>query len=104
MNINALKTREACPPGEARGWAVRKASRLALALIFFLGLAARCPAQTGTQHEYELKAGVLYHIIEYVEWPSGALSNNPPAIQIGLLGELPFADALEVLNGKTVQG
>jgi hypothetical protein len=60
--------------------------------------------QTGTQHEYELKAGVLYHIIQYVEWPQGALSNNPPTIQIGLVGELPFADALEVLNGKIIQG
>ena len=24
---------------------------------------APCSGQTGTQHEYELKAGVLYHII-----------------------------------------
>ena len=61
-------------------------------------------AQTGTQHEYELKAGVLYHIIEYVEWPKSALSNNPPAIEIGLVGQLPFAEALEVLSGKSVQG
>ena len=78
---------------------------MACAASLFLAWAATpCAAQTGNQHEYELKAGVLYHIIEYVEWPKGSLSNNPPAIQIGLLGELPFADALEVLNGKTVQG
>lgn len=70
-----------------------------------LGLTAfNAAAQTGTQHEYELKAGVLYHIIEYVEWPKSVLSNNPPAIEIGLVGQIPFAEALEVLSGKTVQG
>ena len=74
-----------------------------LLLACFLGWpATRVAAQTGTQHEYELKAGFLYNIIRYVEWPSDALSNNPPAIQIGLLGQIPFADALEV--GSTDMG
>jgi len=72
--------------------------------LFFGWVPTPCAAQTGTQHEYELKAGVLFHIIEYVQWPTTSLSNNPTAIQIGLLGEIPFADALEVLNGKTIQG
>lgn len=79
--------------------------RWACVASLLLGRAATpCEAQTGTQHEYELKAGVLYHIIEYVEWPAGALSNDSPAIRIGLVGQIPFADALEVLNGKTIQG
>ena len=65
---------------------------------------APCYAQTGTQHEYELKAGVLFHIIEYVEWPKDSLPDDRPAIQIGLLGQTPFPEALEVLDGKTVQG
>lgn len=72
--------------------------------LLLLWAATPGAAQTASQHEYELKAGVLYHIIEYVEWPKGALSNNPPAIQIGLIGQIPFADALEVLNGKVIQG
>jgi hypothetical protein len=76
---------------------------LLLGWVLVFGTAAGF-AQIGTQREYELKAGVLYHIIEYVEWPKGALSNTPPAIQIGLLGQIPFAEALEVLNGKTIQG
>jgi len=65
---------------------------------------ASSSAQTGTQHEYELKAGVLYRIIEYIEWPKEALSNNPGALQIGLIGQIPFADALELLSGKSIQG
>jgi len=71
-----------------------------------LGLGTmRSAAQAGAQHEYELKAGVLFRIIEYVEWPKEAMSNNPGALQIGLLGQIPFADVLlEVLNGKSIQG
>jgi hypothetical protein len=76
---------------------------LLLCLVAFATLSAL--GQTGTQREYELKAGVLYHIIEYVEWPAvTSPSNQPPPIQIGLLGDLPFAKALEVLDGKTLRG
>jgi len=82
-----------------------KARLLMLLLAGVLGWApGRLAAQTATEREYALKAGVLYHIIEYVEWPRDSLSNQPPAIQICLLGEIPFAEALEVLDGKTVQG
>jgi hypothetical protein len=77
----------------------------ALALFLLIGPGTcKSAAQTGTQHEYELKAGVLYHIIEYVQWPAEVVSNTPATLQIGLIGQIPFADALEVLNGKTIQG
>ena len=76
----------------------------ALLLVWLSCTFASANAQTGTQHEYELKAGVLYHIIEYVEWPAGSLPDNQPVIQIGLLGQIPFPEALEVLDGKTIQG
>jgi hypothetical protein len=64
----------------------------------------RCMAQSGSQREYELKAGLLYHIIGYVDWPEEGASNSSPTIQVGLIGQLPFADALEVLDGKTIKG
>ncbi len=77
---------------------------LVLALLSMLSWAnLRCAAQTGSAHEYALKAGVLFHIIEYVEWPGASTSSNAP-IQIGLLGQIPYAEALEVLDGKTIQG
>ena len=93
----------AARPGRRRSWG---RSTLTLApFVFWLSCTlAPCYGQTGTQHEYELKAGVLYHIIDYVEWPKGSRPDNPPAIQIGLLGQIPFPEALEVLAGKTVQG
>ena len=60
-------------------------------------------AQAGAEREYELKAAVLYHIIEYVEWPKDS-APEPGTTRIALLGQIPFAAALEVLNGKILQG
>ena len=86
----------------SRATGTRARNSLFTAALVFLGWGAY--AQTGTLHEYELKAGVLYHILEYVEWPAGSKTSNSPCIQIGLLGEIPFAEALGVLDGKTMQG
>jgi hypothetical protein len=87
-----------------RYWPIFESKRTAPLVLAVLLLATwRCLAQTGTQHEYELKAGVLYNIIKYIEWPSDSLSNTPPTLQIGLLGQIPFAEALEVLDGKSIQ-
>ena len=89
----------------AADWKVR-APRFRIAAFLFLLLHLSLPARADlpTQREYELKAAVLYHIIEYVEWPSDALTNQAGTLQLGLIGDIPFADAIEVLNGKTVQG
>jgi hypothetical protein len=82
----------------------QKLALVLAALVSVAGWKSPAHAQTGTQREYELKAGVLYHIIEYVQWPKMAQTNQPATIEIGLLGQIPFANALEVLNGKTLQG
>lgn len=71
---------------------------------FLLGCSVSVRAEEPTQREYELKAAVLYHIIEYVEWPTEALTNRASTLQLGLVGDIPFPGAIELLNGKTVQG
>jgi hypothetical protein len=46
--------------------------------------------------EYPVKAAFLYHVLEFVEWPSA-----PPAgrIVIGVLGRDPFGAALDTVIG-----
>src|SRR5690348_11574531 len=61
-------------------------------------------AEPAAVKEYELKAGVLYHVIKYVDWPGGQSTNQPARIQIGLLGQLPLGKAIEVLDGKRIEG
>jgi len=77
-------------------------------LLFWLGFTLGSLtgwAQTPTLREYELKAGVLFNIIKYVEWPADASSGpSSDTLEIGLLGDIPFPEALDVLDGKMVQG
>jgi len=47
---------------------------------------------------------VLFHVLEYVDWPADAFPNETAPLQIGLFGAIPFPEALEVLEGKSVQG
>lgn len=76
-------------------------------LLLWIGLACGVltgAAQTPTLREYELKAGVLYNIIKYVEWPADSPVGPSDTLEIGLLGNIPFPEALDVLDGKVVQG
>lgn len=76
-------------------------------LLLWIGLGCGLlngAAQTPTLREYELKAGVLFNIIKYVEWPADSPVGPSDTIEIGLLGTIPFPEALDVLDGKVVQG
>ena len=88
------------------GFLLRESRRLALVVLLFAWVSslASSRAETRSMHEYELKAGVLYRILEYVEWPADSLSSNSPTIQIGLLGTFPYLQAIKVLNDKMVRG
>jgi hypothetical protein len=85
------------------GWPVAVGRLAWLACGLASGLLARAD-HAATLHEYELKAGVLYNIIKYVEWPGEPAGATPATFEIALLGQIPFAEALSVLDGKTVQG
>ena len=50
--------------------------------------------------EDAVKAAFIFHFAHFVEWPA----DQPETITIGVLGEDPFNGALEIINGKTVNG
>ena len=104
MSLERTKFDESQAAGSrAEDWGRYLTRILALLLFFARGL--NCSGtEEPTQREYELKAAVLYHIIEYVEWPSEALSSQSATLQLGLIGDIPFAGAIELMNGKLVQG
>jgi len=96
--VNAYAHKKIRPPGYLSAWL----------WVVMLGWATSTAqvycAEPAPLKEYELKAGVLYHIIKYVEWPGSPATNQPARIQIGLLGQLPQSKALEVLDGKRIEG
>ncbi len=62
-------------------------------------LTSPLPAQPA--QEYAVKAAVLYNITKFVEWPPEAFKSRSDPVNVCVLGENPFVDALaEALGGK----
>jgi hypothetical protein len=53
--------------------------------------------------EYEAKAGFLYHVGWFVEWPAATAQGRASTFIIGVLGTNPFGGVLDdVMRGKTI--
>jgi uncharacterized protein DUF4154 len=79
--------------------AVRR--KVALALIGALWLAA---PGTSAQHglEYEVKAGFLYNIINFVTWPPDAFVGATDPVRVCIVGPDPFGRLLDrAIEGGT---
>jgi len=76
---------------------------LLMSLWFLPGF--RCPAQTASPSEYQIKAAFLFNFAKFVDWPSTAAVAPGAPIFIGVLGENVFHDDLgTVLHGKNING
>ena len=54
--------------------------------------------------EYQLKAVFLFHLTQFVDWPSDAFTNAKSPYVIGVLGSNPFQGALEAaVKGEVVR-
>jgi hypothetical protein len=73
-------------------------------------LAAFCAVSTtsvsAATTEQKVKAAFLYNFVKFVKWPDQ--SNRPqdasPEVNVGILGDNPFGDALSTIDGKQVKG
>jgi hypothetical protein len=80
-------------------WAIRIAG-----LILALLLAAPYGrGQAASPSEYQLKAAFLYNFARFVEWPPAAFADPSSPMLIGILGQNPFGDALDMtISGKNI--
>ena len=69
-------------------WAV---SLFALSLLYDFTTSAQ------TSKENQLKAVFLFRLAQFVEWPASAFETNESPIIIGILGEDPFGQALDLV-------
>ncbi len=60
-------------------------------------------AQSPEVREYQIKAAFIYNFLKFVDWPRDALPDGSETINICVLRDDPFADALESIKGKTVK-
>jgi hypothetical protein len=70
--------------------------RLSLACGLML---ATCAFAGDPLSEYTIKTGYLYNFAMLTEWPSGAMGEN---LELCVIGNDDFGNALEMLQGKTV--
>jgi uncharacterized protein DUF4154 len=76
---------------------------LLLAWMLVIGLPAGSLAAVGLT-EYEVKAGFLYHVGWFVEWPPTTVQGQASTFIIGVLGTSPFGAVLDdVMRGKTIR-
>lgn len=56
------------------------------------------------QREYSIKAGFIYNFTKFIQWPESSFSGEQDKFVIGILGEDPFEDALDLLERKKKTG
>ena len=73
----------------------------ALLLLATIG-GRHAQAQPSQPSEYEVKAAFLYNFARFVEWPEEDQAG--PTFTICIVGEDPFGEAFESIEGRQVRG
>jgi hypothetical protein len=74
------------------------------ALVLLLTTVAPRLARGEASREYDLKAVLLYHFTQFVDWPDTAFASPDAPLVIGLLGRDPFGNVLDTLVAKETRG
>ena len=53
--------------------------------------------------EYQVKAAFLYNFAKFVDWPSCSTCKVSDVLVVGILGEDPFGEAIQSIDGKRVK-
>ena len=80
-----------------------RASSIALTLAMLI-CGPNVSAESGQYKEYLIKAAFLYNFIKFVDWPSESFKNGAAPINVCVLGDDPFGEALDTLRNKRVKG
>jgi len=79
---------------------------VAVAIVFLWCLLVSdvYPESKPEQHEeYKIKAAFLYNFLKFVDWPDEKTSRGGKQIIIGIIGEDPFGDTVDLLKGRKVE-
>jgi hypothetical protein len=93
--------------GPWNGWHVRLIRGLPIVPLLFCLLQIMFPTTAGGQEdsvdEYKLKAAMLYHLTQFVEWPESAYADRHAPILLCILGQDPFANSLSSTIPREVE-
>jgi hypothetical protein len=83
-------------------------NRLYLNFLIVLCLTACGAADVSAQEqkagEYQVKALFIYNFINFVDWPAGSSFDSSPTVNVCVIGEDPFGEALNDIRSETVKG
>lgn len=54
--------------------------------------------------EYQVKALFLYNFMNFIDWPADSSFHSDHAINVCIVGDDPFDDALDAIRNETVKG
>src|SRR4030042_1854532 len=80
-----------------------RASSIALTLAMLI-CGPKFSAESVQYKEYLIKAAFLYNFIKFVDWPSESFKNGAATINLCVLGDDPFGEALDTIRDKIVKG
>jgi len=76
--------------------------------VAWIALVQAVPGHAVRLPEYRLKAVFLFNFAKFVEWPADSLESGAghasEVLSIGILGEDPFGDAFDAIEGQWVGG
>jgi hypothetical protein len=75
-----------------------------LLFCLILGGAAEVFAEQRSPGEYQVKALFLYNFINFVEWPADSSFSSSPTVNVCIVGDDPFDDALDAIRDERVKG
>jgi hypothetical protein len=73
------------------------------ALCLIACSAVNLPAQEQKAGEYQVKALFLYNFINFVDWPADSSIHSSPTINVCVIGDDPFDNALDNIRDNTVK-
>jgi hypothetical protein len=70
----------------------------------FITLNASAESDDLISGEFKIKAAYLYNFLKFTDWTDEVFPDTSGIIRITILGEDPFGDAFDRLEGRTIKG
>jgi hypothetical protein len=78
----------------------------AILIILFLAMTGwpieACADTSLLLQEQEIKAGLLYNFLKYIDWPPGSPATTSSSVTVCVFGSDPFSGYLQPMAGRTV--
>ncbi len=83
---------------------VRVTFHLVVSILFLFASSPTTFARDGAVTEIQIKCAFLYNFAKFVQWPPSRFSSPTSPLVVGVIGDNPFGDLLQQLQGKNIGG